>query len=220
MQASTTRRRALRALAGIGVAALAPAAVAADDDDDDAPGNSGGNRQDDDRGNDGRGSGEDDDRGNSEGHRQDDERGNSGGNRQDDDHGNGDDEDGGDGDGGSSADASVTRRDDGSAFTGGQTNQVDLDVVASEPVLVRDRVPETWSVVAGDDRDTYERDGERYVEFAAAVADGERTYLAEAPDDPAASGVHEFGPAEYSVDSETWTTVDGTDQTVVVGATT
>lgn len=191
---STTRRRALRALVAPGFAGLAATTAAADDD---APGNSGDHRQDDGRGDNGRGNG---DRGNG-------------------DRGNGDDSDG-ENDESTGPSVSVTRRDDGRAFTGGQTNRVDLDVAASEPVLVRDRVPSDWTVVGGDDRTTYTVDGERYVEFRTAVVDGTRTYLAEAPTDPAATGVHEFGPVAYSVDGETWSEVDATSRTVVIGQST
>jgi ABC-2 type transport system ATP-binding protein len=118
---------------------------------------------------------------------------------------------------------SVSRSDDGDVFTAGATNQVDLTVHADRPVFVRDRTPAGWSVVGGDPHSRPappETDG-NLVEFDAAVADGTLTYFAEAPSGAGASGRDTFGPVEYSLDGETWTTLSGTtDENVVVVAST
>lgn len=105
--------------------------------------------------------------------------------------------------------ADVTRTDDGSLFTAGQTNQVDVTLnVADTDVLVRDRLPNGWEYVAGEGSDTG-----RYVEFD--IASGETgTYFAEAP---ASTGTYTFGPVQVSADDgTTWYTVPGTTKTVFV----
>lgn len=117
----------------------------------------------------------------------------------------------------------VSRSDDGSAFTGGQTNQVDLTVAfADDSVLVRDRLPKAWSVAAGDNHTTYEAGGARIVEFDGTLAEGTRTYFAEAPTGSEATGTYTFGPVEVSADGgETWTAVPGTtEDNQVVGQST
>jgi serine protease AprX len=92
-----------------------------------------------------------------------------------------------------------SRADDGSVFTAGQTNQVDLtletvDTAGDDRAVVRDTIPFDWDVVAGDSHTTYTEDGERFIEFDASVAAGEtRTYFVEAPD---STGSYTFGPAE------------------------
>jgi len=187
------RRTVLRALAAGTTGAAVPVAAARGDD-----------QGRDDRGD--RGEDDPDDRGGENG------RGCRGRGH---DRGNGRNCDGGEGDDGDGDDplrVSVERSDDGTAFTGGQTNRVDLAVEASRPVYVRDGVPEDWAVVGGDD--CRERDGG--VAFVDPIAGGTVTYLAEAPDDPAASGTAAFGPVAVSTDGERWETVDGTTATVVV----
>ena len=117
----------------------------------------------------------------------------------------------------------VSRADDGSVFTGGQTNQVDLTMeFADGPVLVRDRLPKEWSVAAGDSYETYEEGGARIVEFDGTLAKGTRTYFAEAPEGTEAAGTYTFGPVEVSADgSETWTAIPGTtEDNQVVGEST
>lgn len=120
---------------------------------------------------------------------------------------------------------SGVRTDDGRVFTGGQTNQVDLSVDASESVAVRDRVPAAWDVVGGD-LDTA-RDGGA-VEAAAGDAnwvyldfeDGTATYFVEAPSAPDATGQYSFGPFQARpTDGETgWQVVSGTGgEATVVG---
>lgn len=109
----------------------------------------------------------------------------------------------------------MTRSDDGSAFYGGQTNQIDLELsTASEPVMLREPLPDGWKKVGGDGRVV---DG--YVIFEKRSAGETATYFAEAPDDPAVTGEHTFGPVEYSPDGgETWVTLpDTTETNTVVG---
>ena len=118
---------------------------------------------------------------------------------------------------GAGAYVSVDRQDDGDAFTGGQTNRVDLAVGADRPVLVRDRIPAEWSVVEGDAHRTHTAGGRTYVEFEMPVEAGERTYFAEAPTGAEQTGDYAFGPVEYSADGgETWTEVAGTTETNAV----
>jgi hypothetical protein len=116
---------------------------------------------------------------------------------------------------------SGTREDDGSVFTGGQTNQVDLTANPSEDSQVRDVVPADWDVLteySDDVERVEERDGVRHVYFAeTATADTETsyTYFAEAPDGIAVSDAYTFGPAEVDPGSG-WVSVSGTSDTNVV----
>ncbi|MFB6127317.1 MAG: LVIVD repeat-containing protein [Halolamina sp.] len=116
----------------------------------------------------------------------------------------------------------VEREDDGDAFTGGQTNRVDLRVdFAEESVLLRDRLPTDWGVVGGDPARTYEAGGAKIVEFEAAVDDGDvRTYFASVPADATDPSVDDLGPAEFSADGgDTWHAVPGTgDANVTTGS--
>ncbi|MFC6991926.1 CocE/NonD family hydrolase [Haladaptatus sp. GCM10025707] len=112
-------------------------------------------------------------------------------------------------------DVDVTRSDDGSVFYGGQTNQVTLDLaVADAPVMLREPVPEGWSVVGGDGTVS---DG--YVTFAERTQGANVSYFAEAPDDLAATGEYTFGPVEFSPDDgATWVTLsETTDTNAVLG---
>jgi len=123
---------------------------------------------------------------------------------------------------------SGSREDDGSAFTGGQTNQVDVAVDPSADSELRDVVPSSWGVLAeySDDVARVEESGDvTYVYFeATAVADTETavTYFAEAPEGGLTSDAYAFGPAEVRPDDETgWVAVSGTSDTnVVVGTST
>jgi len=111
----------------------------------------------------------------------------------------------------------VERADDGSAFLAGQTNRIDVTVETFErgngdaaEVRVRDRIPDGYEVVAGDDAETYPQGNRTAVEFTATVEPGETvtfSYFVEVPDDPD-SGT--FGPVEVSSDGREWDTVGGT----------
>jgi serine protease AprX len=116
--------------------------------------------------------------------------------------------------------AEGARSDDGSVFTGGQTNQVTVSLSeATETAKLRDEIPFEWTVVGGDDHVVYTDDGHRYVEFTGELAAGEsRSYLIEAPSDTTETGTYEFGPAEAAPADGTgyWLTVTGTDENDVV----
>lgn len=121
-----------------------------------------------------------------------------------------------------------TRSDDGSVFTGGQTNQIDLTVNPSDDAELRDIVPSEWAVLTdfSDDVDRVEEDpdtGVKYVYFtatAAADTDTSVTYFAEAPSELAMSDSYTFGPAEVDAGSG-WVAVGGTgDSNTVVAQST
>ena len=86
-----------------------------------------------------------------------------------------------------------SRADNGSAFTAGQTNQVDTIATETDTkAVVRDTILSDWKIVVSDDHTVYTEGGERSIEFDATVTAGEtRTYFAEAPD---STGTYEFGP--------------------------
>ena len=119
-----------------------------------------------------------------------------------------------------------TREDDGSAFTGGQTNHVRLTVNPSETSQLRDVVPSEWDVLteySDDVASVEERDGAQYVSFDVdAAADTETTveYFAEAPSGLETTKGYTFGPAEVKPsEARGWVAVSGTSESdVVVGA--
>ena len=109
--------------------------------------------------------------------------------------------------GGADPVASVSRIDDASVFTAGQTNRVDITLeFADRDVLVRDTLPSGWEVVEGSSE-------------ADLGGSGSLTYFAEAPDE---TGSYTFGPVEVSADGgKTWHTLaDTTDTNFVVGQST
>lgn len=112
----------------------------------------------------------------------------------------------------------VSRADDGSAFTGGQTDQVDITVDAWRSIKVRDRLPDGWEHTGGGGEVT--TDGEtRYVEFSPS-SDETYTYFAKAPSDAEATGTYTFGPVEIDA-GYGWTPVRDTEDTnLVVGQST
>ncbi|WP_227380577.1 M14 family metallopeptidase [Haladaptatus halobius] len=120
---------------------------------------------------------------------------------------------------------SGSRSDDGSTFTAGQTDQIDIAVTPSDKSTVRDIVPTEWTVKTGfsDDVERVEQaDGVKYVYFATQAAADEKTsytYFVEAPD---STGSYEFGPIEVNPTiRDSWITVDSTTETnYVAGANT
>jgi predicted acyl esterase len=113
----------------------------------------------------------------------------------------------------------ATRSDDGSVFTAGGTDQISLDIESDRPVRIRDRIPSSWEVVAGDPNRTHIDDDIRLVEFAKPVANDTRTYFAEAPED-GGSIATSFGPAEYfDANAERWLPISGTTETNFVAPT-
>ena len=126
---------------------------------------------------------------------------------------------------------SGSREDDGSVFTGGQTDTIDLAVETREPVQFRDVIPSEWDVDEEygdvDHVHTNEDAGVTYVNFTghgedAAVKSASVTYFAEAPEGSDQTGPYSFGPAEVSTDGgDTWIPVGGTtDTNIVVGQST
>lgn len=114
--------------------------------------------------------------------------------------------------GGGPAIAEVVPSDDGFAFTGGGTDQIDLELAylaRYDSVTVRDRLAPDWGVVGGDASTEYLAGGSTFVEFDAEASEGDTlTYFAEAP---SASGSYQFGPIEVSTDGgDTWEAVPGT----------
>ena len=113
--------------------------------------------------------------------------------------------------------ASGSRRDDGSVFTGGQTDRVVVTVTElSEAAEVTDGVPDDWTVDADyGDADSFDAEtgtvsfGERGPVDPEADDDAlELEYYAEAPEGATATGRYTFGPAEATA------TVDGDEVTV------
>lgn len=114
---------------------------------------------------------------------------------------------------------SGTREDDGTVFTGGQTERMEIAVEADRAVEVRDLVPEGWSVIAGDVARVDEReDGSSYVYLEGEGRSVEATYFLEAPSGPAASGEYGFGPLEArAAGGDGWVTVPDTGDSNLVG---
>jgi hypothetical protein len=116
------------------------------------------------------------------------------------------------------------RTDDGSVFTTGQTNRIDLDVRSTEEGGVRDAVPTEWNVLIEDSPDVerVEQQGDvKYVYFTENVSTTGTTtytYFVETPKGSATvTGPYTFGPAEIRLLSG-WTSLGGTMETnVVVG---
>ncbi|WP_290815537.1 M14 family metallopeptidase [Halovivax sp.] len=128
------------------------------------------------------------------------------------------------------------REDSGSVLSGGQTNRTELDVAVTEPegreVLVRDTVPENWTVDEeyGDvDATTPAFGGGTHVYFGLddpRDAYEALTHFAQAPDDLEDTGEYTFGPIavtdetgdEDTLTDREWTELDGTDRDVSVVA--
>ena len=108
-----------------------------------------------------------------------------------------------------------SRDDDGTVFTGGRSNQVEITVSGfneelTDAVTVTDRVPDGWDVF--EDFGDVESVSDGVVTFEGAVTaddvDGGEvtfTYFAEAPSGAAETGQYTFGPATAeAVDPETF----------------
>jgi beta-galactosidase len=118
-----------------------------------------------------------------------------------------------------------TRTDDGSVFTGGQTDRIDVSVTPSDDVLVRDALPASWNVYTSEgDVARVETDGSTTYVYLEGTAEAESTteytYFVEAPTGPTATGRYTFGPVEAQevTGDGTWTVISGTtDENVVIG---
>jgi hypothetical protein len=117
----------------------------------------------------------------------------------------------------------VTRQDDGTVFTAGGTNQIDITVETFErgtgeaaSVTVRDRIPSGYEVVgvAGDiEFETYPQGVRTAVEFSPAVEPGETRTFTYFIETDAGSGGRTLGPVEVSSDGAEWAAVAGTTDT-------
>jgi serine protease AprX len=123
-------------------------------------------------------------------------------------------------------DVAGSRSDDGSTFTAGQTDQIDVTVEnVSHTAVVRDSVPAEWTVKTdfGDVERVEEVDGRKEVSLTGEVApgDGETafTYFVEAP---ATTGQYTFGPAaaRAAATDDEWVAFGGTETNTVVGQST
>lgn len=128
-----------------------------------------------------------------------------------------------------------TRTDDGSVFTGGQTDRIEIAVDANDPVIVRDHVPKDWTVIKEYSPDVarvipsttgkyvyFELNDDDVTDADDLAASPSFTYFAEAPEGTTATGSYEFGPVEVSTDPEAgnrddaWVAVSGTASTEYV----
>jgi hypothetical protein len=133
--------------------------------------------------------------------------------------------------------ADGSRSDDGSVFTGGQTNRVKItvssiggDVAADAEVTITDGVPDGWTVDESyaDVQSFNEDEGVvRLDPVTPSDVEGDstetRAYFAEAPEGPGETGQSTFGPAEAvaTIDGETVTArVAGTKDVLLVGPST
>lgn len=126
--------------------------------------------------------------------------------------------------------AGGSRTDDGSVFTGGQTDQIDITVSSlSHDATITDAVPDEWTVKEGYG-DVTDVDGNT-VELGTVSADDvadssvTQTYFVEAPSEMTETGRDTFGPAVATVvdQSEVENADDqvaGTDTNTVLSAST
>ncbi|WP_276261282.1 esterase/lipase family protein [Haloglomus litoreum] len=119
---------------------------------------------------------------------------------------------------------SGTRQDDGSVLLAGGANTVDLTAAADHPVLLRDRVPYSWTVAresgAVEAVAPRPHEGVKEVYFGTGISRGHDVrYFVEAPEGASSGVSYSFGPAQVRRSgSATWVDVPGTsDRTVVVG---
>ncbi|WP_458186924.1 S8 family serine peptidase [Haladaptatus sp. NG-WS-4] len=118
-----------------------------------------------------------------------------------------------------------SRADDGSTFTGGQTNQVDITVGSvSHTATVRDTIPAEWTVESDyGDVTRVETTGDVKHVYLGSVAptDGEvtRTYFAEAPSETSETGDYSFGPATANAakTDDEWVAFSESETNTVVG---
>ena len=121
---------------------------------------------------------------------------------------------------------SGARSDDGSTFTAGQTNQIEIAVDSlSHAATVRDTVPSEWDVVAehSPDVERVETIGTTTDVYFREVDPSETpvtfSYFVEAPEDTAATGTYTFGPASANAEAtdDSWVAFGSADDNVVVG---
>ena len=117
--------------------------------------------------------------------------------------------------GGGPPTADIERAIDGTVFTGGQTNRVQVTMDLGRDLLVRDRLPDGWEAIGGDAYDTVDAGASTFVQFDGEFANDEtRNYFASAPE---STGTYTFGPSQVSPDGgDTWYTIPDTESTVFV----
>lgn len=113
-------------------------------------------------------------------------------------------------------------RDEGeSVLTGGETARVRLSFEATDPVRIRDRVPASWDIVAGDATRSGDAPGDdQWVYFDSDPAEsGSVTYFVEAPAGTDQTDRYTFGPLQaFSPTFEEWMAVPDTEvEMTVVG---
>ena len=98
------------------------------------------------------------------------------------------------------ADVAVTRTDDGSVFTAGQTDRIDYSVRTNEDVKIRDRLPSDWEVVGGDAVTTYDTGDGLTVEFDKPVTgrSGSRTLFVTVN----GAANEQVGPVQFSAEDD------------------
>lgn len=104
-------------------------------------------------------------------------------------------------------DITADREHDSPILTANHAGRIQLTVTADSSVVIRDRMPASWTVVAGHDHSVSEVGDRKLVEFEAPVTNDTLTYFVESP---AESGSYRFGPLEYSPDGgTTWRRLNG-----------
>ena len=121
--------------------------------------------------------------------------------------------------------ATGDRSDNADAYTAGQTVRVDLEVEASQESVVRDRIPEGWTVYEEGDQSGGEQSGpDRFVYFddVPAAREGETvtvSYFLGVPTTASTTGTTELGPAgARPADGGEFTILTDADTNAVVGA--
>jgi len=98
------------------------------------------------------------------------------------------------------ADVDVTRVDDASVFTSGQTNRIDYSVRTNEDVKIRDRLPSGWEVTGGDATTTYDTGDGLVVEFDETVTarSGSRSVFVTVD----GTADEQVGPVQFSAEAD------------------
>jgi hypothetical protein len=113
-----------------------------------------------------------------------------------------------------------SREDDATLLIGGQANRITLTFDATRPVRIRDRIPDTWEVVAGDATETDDAapGDTKWVYFDRAAAEsGALTYFVESPDGFDSSDRYTFGPFQaHDPETGEWMTVPDTESEELV----
>ncbi len=119
-------------------------------------------------------------------------------------------------------DADIEVRDDGDAFTAGQTSEITLEATTEAEAAVRINLPNLWTPTGGDDHEVREVADNTIVEFTEPV-DGAATRTVYVTLGQARTGtVYTLGPAEVTADvgaereQQVWQAVPDTEDVNVV----